>query len=225
MSNLGSFRGIALVFAFVLGCQALWILAAEFLRPENSVFPVGPQTAAVAADNRNAAGLAASFGLMRGDLWAEYAFTYLNLFWSDRQNSAKEQSSSTIEHAREIAVRALTLAPHDARVWATLASINWRFNWLNRKVTALQMSYFTGANETELIPLRLLLAVQSDAIADKDFQQLVKHDIRTIITHKPELKSAILAAYREALPNGKKFLEEMLQQLDPTLLERIRKTG
>ncbi len=225
MSNIGFFRGTALVVAFVLGCQALWILTAEFTRPKHFGFPVDAQAAAVAADNRNSAELAASFGIMRGDLWADYAFTYLNLFWSDRQSSTKEQSSKTIERARETAVRALTLAPYDARVWATLASINSRFNWLNRKATALQMSYFTGANETELISLRLLMAVQSEAIADKDFQQLARHDVGTIISRKPELKSVILTAYRDALPDGKKFLEEVLQELDPTLLEQIRNMG
>jgi hypothetical protein len=223
MLNIGLFRGIALVVAFVLGCQAIWILAAEFIRPKHFRFPVDAQTAEVAANNRNTAGLAASFGIMRGDLWADYAFTYLDLFWSDRQTSSKEQNSRTIERARDTAVRALTLAPHDARVWATLASINWRFNWLNRKATALQMSYFTGANETELIPLRLLMAVQSEAIADKDFQQLVRHDVGTIVSRKPELKSAILTAYRDALPDGKKFIEETLQELDPALLAQVQK--
>ena len=60
---------------------------------------------------------------------------------------------------------------------------------------ALRMSYYTGANEVELIPLRLHLAVNSQALAEKDFQELVRHDIRTIVTRKPELKPAILTLF------------------------------
>ena len=85
------------------------------------------------------------------------------------------------------------------------------------------MSYLTGANKTDLIPLRLQLALRSNAIADKQLQQLVYHEIGTIVTRKPELKPAILAAYRDALPIGQQFLEETLQELDPVLYATLRK--
>ena len=84
------------------------------------------------------------------------------------------------------------------------------------------MSYYTGANEVELIPLRLHLAVNSQALAENDFQELVRHDIRTIVTRKPELKPAILTAYRDALPTGRQFLEETLKEIDPALLPMLR---
>jgi hypothetical protein len=54
-----------------------------------------------------------------------------------------------------------------------------------------------------------------------DFQQLVRHDIRTV-TRRPELKSAILDAYRHALPVGQQFIEETLKEMDPTLLSTLR---
>lgn len=223
--NIGFFRGTVLVLAFVLVCQSIWMLTAEFSRPPYFGFPSDAKTAEEIAANRDAAALAASFGVLRGDLWVEYSLTYLNLFWSNRQNGAKEQSSEMIEQARDIAERALTLAPHDARGWLTLSSIDLRSNRLDQKGAALQMSYFTGANETELIPLRLQLAIRSDAIADKDFQQLVRHDVRLVVTRKPELKSAIETVYREAPPIGRQFLEETLQDLDPALLTKLRQSG
>ena len=74
-----------------------------------------------------------------------------------------------------------------------------------------------------LIPLRLQLALRSDAIADKQIQQLVHHEVRTIVTRRPELKPAISAAYRDALPIGQQFLEETLQELDPGLFATLRK--
>src|SRR5665811_989993 len=92
---------------------------------------------------------AASFGFIRGDLWAEYALTYLSLSWSDERDSASTQASPTIvEQAYGVADRALAFAPHDARIWLVLASIDSRLDWLNHKaVAALRMSYYTGANE------------------------------------------------------------------------------
>ena len=221
--NHGLFRSIVLVFAFVLGCQATWILAAEIFRPSLPDFPANRQAAATAAAKRNEATLAASFGFIRGDLWAECALTYLDMFWSDDRDSASAQFPTTIERAREAADRALVFAPHDARVWLVLASIDSRFDWLNRNMAAdLRMSYYTGTNETDLIPLRLLLAVRSSALADRDFQQLVRHDVSTIVTRRPALKPAILAAYRDALPIGQQFLEETLAEIDPALLARLR---
>jgi hypothetical protein len=182
------FRGAVLVFAFVLACQAAWILVAEFYRPALPVFPANAQAAGAAASQRSAAKLAASVGFVRGDLWAEYALTYLGPFWNDDQDKVSPQISETIERVRELADRALRLSPHDARIWLVLASIDSRLDWLNGKAAAaLRMSYYTGANEAELIALRLPLAVRSDALGDPDFQQLVSHDVRVIVTRKPEL--------------------------------------
>ena len=52
-------------------------------------------------------------------------------------------------------------------------------------------------------------------ISDSDFQQLVRHDLRTIITRKPEMKSAIVNAYQYALPEGQQFVRDALKELDP----------
>ena len=76
------FRVMTFVLAFVLACQAIWLLIAEFYRPSYPRFPQMQKPEAVAG-NRNAAALAASFGVLRGDLWTEYSLTYLNLFWGD----------------------------------------------------------------------------------------------------------------------------------------------
>jgi hypothetical protein len=215
----GLFRGAVLVFAFILACQAAWLITAEIFRHSSPDLPGNVQAATAA--NRNAAASAASFGFIRGDLWAEYALTYSDILLGDERTSA--QSAKVIERAREVADRALGLAPHDARIWLLLARIDARFDWLNGKSSIeLRMPYYTGANETELIPSRLLLAINSSEIGDRDFQQLVRHDIRIIVTRKPELIPAILAAYRDALPKGQEFLETTLKEVDPTLLAKLR---
>ena len=129
-----------------------------------------------------------------------------------------------VEQASEVAERALSLAPYDARIWLLAAGIDARFGRLKQDKTAaaLRMSYYTGANETKLIDLRLRLAVNSSQLADKDFRQLVRHDILIIATRKPELEAALLAAYRHAIPSGQQFLEETLEDIDPAMLAPLR---
>lgn len=55
--------------------------------------------------------------------------------------------------------------------------------------------------------------------ADK---QLVRHDIRAIVTCKPELKPAIFTAYQNAPPMGQQFLKEAQEEIDPALLAGLR---
>jgi hypothetical protein len=190
------FRSLVFIFAFVLACQAFWILAAEFSRPPAIAFSTDPETVADATVNRSAAHLAARFGIIRGDLWAEDALTYSDVLRQDERNSTVAKDSIAIEQARKVAERTLAFAPHDARIWLVLASIDSRFDWLNGKASAaLRNSYYTGANEIALIPVRLVLSLSLPVISDSDFQQLVRHDLRTIVTRKPEMKSAIVKAY------------------------------
>lgn len=222
-SNLRSFRGVLLALAVVLACQATWILMPEYNRPSVPSFPTDAATAAGLAAGRDAAISAASLGLIRGDLWGEAALTYLDLFWSDDRGKTRAQTAGTDEQGRAIADRALGYAPHDARIWLVLASIDARLDWLNgRTAAALRMSYYTGSNEIDLIPMRLLLAVRSDALGGEEFQEFLRHDIRTIVTRRPQLKPAIAAAYRDALPAAQRFLEKVLEEVDPSLLASLR---
>jgi hypothetical protein len=216
------FRSLIFIFATVLACQAFWILAAEFSRPPAIPFPTDPESAADAATNRSAAHLAAQFGVIRGDLWAEDALTYSDVLRHDEKNSTVAKDSIAIEQARKVAERTLAFAPHDARIWLVLASIDSRFDWLNGKASAaLRNSYYTGANETSLIPVRLFLSLSLPVISDSDFQQLVRHDLRTIVTRKPEMKSAIVNAYQYALPEGRQFAQDTLKELEPNLLSNL----
>ena len=51
-----------------------------------------------------------------------------------------------------------------------------------------------------VVPERLLLAIQSRALQDDDFQELVRHDIQIAVAHKSELMPALMAAYNKAPP-------------------------
>jgi hypothetical protein len=210
-------RGALGAFAVILAIEAIWIVAAEAMRPPVPRFFTDLQSVAAAVSARNRAAAAAHIGGVRGDLWAESALTYVDLV----ARSGADKMPNALSHAQDVARRALTLAPHDARVWLILAGLELR-RGSNQAAAALKMSYFTGPSEIELIPLRLRIAVTSGALTDDDIRLMVRRDIRLIATRYPELKPALLAAYADALPTAKPVLDEAVKELDPALLSAMQ---
>jgi len=215
-------RRAAFAFAGVVATHAIWLLAAELVHPAQSHVRVD---ATAATARRAAATLAARIGLVRGDLWAECALSYADLIWA--AGHADDATSKEIEQeAHAVAATALAHAPHDARVWLLLAGLASRFRPADGNVAELlKMSYYTGPSEVELIPHRLLAIVRSRALGDSDLQQFVLRDARIIVKQKPELKPAIVTAYREASEEEKRILEGIVGELDPHLLTSIRSGG
>src|SRR6266576_3624462 len=85
---------IALVlFACALGGFALWQLAPEFARSDIRRLPVNSESAAAAATARARALRAAEFGALRGDLWAEAAFTYAAQLWPGAERTANSSTA------------------------------------------------------------------------------------------------------------------------------------
>ena len=221
-STIRFFRETLLAFSFVVGCYSVWNLGAESCREAISYFPISAQDTATVSRGRHATTLAASFGVIRGDLWAECALTYLSIFWNDGRQIAVTQPTDEMAQARRVAYRALSYAPYDSRIWLMLASIDVKLKRDAR--SALQMSYYTGPNEAQLIPLRLILATESDAIDDVQIQQFVKHDIRIILSRAPPQTQAIVTAYHLASSDGQQFLENTVVEFDPTLSLRSTKS-
>jgi hypothetical protein len=198
-------------------------LAAEFARSSADGFPASNEDIRELAGQRANASLAATLGQVRGDLWTECALTYLDLVLDNKRGAQNDATSNDTAEGRDVATRAVRLAPHDARAWLVFASLRSQYDWVNRNAAgALKMSYYTGPSEIALVPLRLLLAVRSDALTDTEFADLVSRDIRLAAAHQRELKPALVAAYRDALPAGKDFIEKALEPLDPALLSSIR---
>src|SRR5262249_22305359 len=139
------------------------------------------------AVNRTAAHRAAMLGMVRGDLWAQDALTYSDIFRHENRNGADAKNTATLEEARYATERALALAPYDARLWLMLAGLRARVD-RTKASSAILMSYYTGRNEPALMPVRLSLALNSPSITDKEFQELVTHDLSLIVSRHPELK-------------------------------------
>ncbi len=214
-SHIG-FRLATLAFALLLGFQCIWLLLAELSRPNLNRLPTDAQAAAAAVKQRSNATWAAWIGSIRGDLWAESAFTYANLLWTGPGTDPDQTKS--LEQARARLSHALEDAPHQAGAWLLLAGLASRYHWPNLNATeALKMSYFTGPSEEALMPLRLRVAAASEATDDTDVQELVRRDLRLLLAQKRQ--SAIAEAYAGASPAGKHLIEGAVREIDPSSLE------
>ncbi|KIU45295.1 MULTISPECIES: hypothetical protein [Bradyrhizobium] len=137
---------------------------------------------------------AAGIGVVRSELW-------LRDGWSELPASP--------EAAEAAFTRALRLSPMDAGAWFGLASATGRFDWLNPTASrALKMSYYTGFNRSDLIAPRLILLAQVDTARDVELVDLLRRQIRLILSRAPELKGAIGQAYRVAGDANRHIIEQ-----------------
>jgi len=219
------FRIFVIAFAGVLAICAVWLLLPEFVRPTAvAAFPFTPGAASIvsADSDRSRTAMAARLAILRGDLWADDAM----LLASELGNGLYEAGGVASERfaaVRDAAQNAVRYAPHDARMWLILATAATRNDQPDARLPALlKMSYYTAPNDADLMRLRLLTAVRSEAITDADLQILVAGELRTIIQSRPDLKPAIGEAYRAAQAPGKKFILDALQSLDPALAASLQ---
>jgi hypothetical protein len=213
-SQLG-FRLATSIFAMLLSVQCVWLLLAEFSRSSIDRLPTDAASAAAAQNERIRAHRAALIGAIRGDLWAESAFTYADLMWGDGKGGANlVQARSSLDHA-------LADAPHKSSAWLLLAGLAARYRVLGIDAKqALKMSYYTGPSELQLMPLRLLIAVHGDPLSDIELRDFISREVRVLFTHQQ--KSAIVAAYNAAPPAGRQFIERTIGEIDPSAVESLR---
>jgi len=213
------FRFATRLFAISLGALSIWSLLAELSRPAIDRLPTDQVSAALAAKQLSAAAFAASIGIIRGDLWAESAFTYSDLLWGNASPSTDLPQS--LRHARISVENALRLAPHQSGAWLFLAALTSHHasQGFDPK-EALRMSYYTGPNELDLMPLRLRLMAHLDPFEDVEMQQFASWDLRSLIARKQT--SAIAEVYREASLAGRRFIEQIVAAIDPSLIEALR---
>jgi hypothetical protein len=204
------FRIATLVLATVVGLQCIWLLLAELSRPGSHRLATNPAMASNESKGRNDAIWAAWIGAVRGELWAESAFTYADLLW----DTTDPQEAEAPERAREQLDKALGYAPHQTDAWLLLAGLESRYRpSKSNPAEALKMSYYTGPSERPLIPLRLLIAARLDALEDIEVQQFIRRDLRYLLALRQT--SAVAEAYASASPAGKRFLEQAVDDIDP----------
>jgi hypothetical protein len=205
--------------AALIGIIGIWIAVPELLRPSLSYFPSNNSEAETWSAARMSSAAAARIGAIRGDLWTMAAISSAAMFlFETAPKNAQEARAASIEEVQ----RAIKLAPHDARSWLVLANLLGRDEKAGSKAAeALMLSYYTGSSERALTPLRLSVALQSDAILDPDLQTLVQLEIQRVVIRNRELKPAVAAAYKSANAKGREIVEAALVQVDPTFLDEI----
>jgi hypothetical protein len=212
------FRFATQLFAILLGVLSIWLLLSELSRPGIERLPTDQVSAALAAKQRSAAAIAASIGMIRGDLWAESAFTYSDLLWGDSPGADLTQA---LQHAHVSAENALKVAPHQSAAWLFLAALTSHHPSQGSNPTEiLRMAYYTGPSERDLMPFRLRLMARLDAFGDSELQQSASWDLRSLIARKQT--TAVAEAYREASSAGKRFIEQTVADIDPSVVELIR---
>jgi hypothetical protein len=215
------FRLTALLFATLLGAQCLWLVLAELTRPSINQLPSDITSAAAAAKQRDAALRAASIGAIRSDLWADAGFTYADLLWGEKNDTIANQNPAALR-ARATLARALDDGPHQSAAWLLLAGLSSRFLDLGfDALELLKMSYYTAPSDQALVPLRLRIAVQLDGSKDIEMRQLISRDLRMLLAQNR--KSAIAEAYNVASPSGKKLIESIIKDIDPSALDSIQR--
>src|SRR6266568_9302972 len=205
------------LFGVFLFAQAAWILLAERHRLNHIRLPVDGKTATIAFAEQDKIKQAASLAVVRGDLWAESAFTYGSQLWLDAGDQLNTEALKTL-------TRALRYSPHRGDVWLMFAALANKYKWSGYQPSLLlKMSYYTAPNELALLPLRLDVSLHAKgAIDDAELKDMVRRDISVILTRAPALKPALVAAYRSALPQGKAFAERVISEIDPGYLGVVR---
>jgi hypothetical protein len=213
-SHIG-FRVAMLSLAALLGGQCVWLLLPQLSAAGIERLPTDRASAARAAQNRGAAVRAASIGGVRGDLWATAAYTYADLLWEPRAADAGHVQALTA--ARASLDRALRAAPHAAAAWLLLAGLALRDPSPGaHAVEALKMSYYTGPSAQQLLPLRFRIAARSNFVGDVEMRQFISRDLRLLLAQKQ--KSTIIQGYLAASSAGRQFIEQTVNDIDPSAL-------
>jgi hypothetical protein len=208
-------RLLALALGILLSVEAVWLLAAEIIRPTLPYFTTNKAEMELAAKRQDAAAFAARVGWPRGELWVEAAIT---------ADAGLIEGATAANTAIAPITAAARLAPYDARSWLLLAIAAMQNGNDGKALAPLKMSFYMAPNDVRLIPFRLRIAVRSQSASDEELQNLIEHEMRTILTRAPMLKSSIALAYRDASAEGRRFMEGKLTVLDAQFLSELRKT-
>jgi hypothetical protein len=214
------FGTATLSLAGFLGLQCVWLLAAEHYRSELRQLPTTAPAAAAAAGQRDSAALAASIGLIRGELWAESAFSYANLLFDAAGQSGDASLAGKLASVRPTLQQALDEAPTRSGAWLLRAGLSLRYPILGfNALDALKMSYYTSPTAPELAPLRLGMTTKLHWSSDDEMRQFVGRDLRVLLAQK---RTRVIAETYDASSLPEREIIERAVAGDQTVLRWLR---
>lgn len=204
-------RVALMMLGIALLLQAIWMgLPAWYLGGHSSA---GVSTAA----GTNAMSKPVSVAAAREDLWIRGG----SRFSGDTAPTADEQKTALPPASTGFA-RALRSSPLRGDIWLMLAAASKHDSPQSSTAAMLKMSYYTAPNDLDLLPLRLSVALATDAVVrELEFRDLIKRDVSLVVRHRPALKPALVTAYRSASTDGKIYLEGLMSEFDPTFLDQV----
>src|SRR5882757_10329978 len=196
MTSLSKFRILLVALALTIGSYAIASAIAEMTALERTAFPAdaakinSPWTGDVPS-------LLLTLSPFRSDLESNHALiAALQAIESGRQKPATVRSAKHADALSRVR-QTLSISPYNPELWLALALLQAQRDPHDPVVVeALKMTYFTAPNDARLMPVRLDIAGRFDALAIPDVRDLVRNDVQLIMTRRPELKPAIVSAYR-----------------------------
>jgi hypothetical protein len=218
MKPIWKFRLFAFLILMFLGGFSFSNLAAEFLRPIPASLP-SRTSAAPTAEQISSARKASAIAPFRSDLKADYAVAFADQTLKSeyvRGAPAEETAQNTVKSA-------LKIGPHDSRMWLILALLQTQSNLGDSLIAeSLKMSYLTGPNRADLIPIRLDTVTLHQSLNDGDLRELARGDVRIVLTKLPDQRPTLVSDYLRGSSVGKTFLEESARMFDPKFADSLR---
>ncbi|WP_426434937.1 hypothetical protein [Bradyrhizobium genosp. P] len=219
---MSRFRILLMALALTIGFYAVASAIAEMTALERTAFPT--DAAKIGSPRAgDVPSLLATLSPFRSDLEGNHALTAaLQAIESGRQKPATVRSAVHADALGRVR-QTLSISPYNPELWLALALLQAQRDPRDPVVVeALKMAYFTAPNDARLMPVRLDIAARFDALGVPDVKDLVGNDVQLIMTRRPELKPAIVSAYRRASDLGKAFLRDAVQSIDPTFVPALR---
>lgn len=198
-----------IVIGLLLAAQAAWIVSQS--RPFGDRLPV----ASVAGSSE-----ASTSALQSRRENAAAATVRLK---SDRATDPQNIGRSTGLNAFSAV---LEYSPLRGDAWLMLAALSKQHQTAYDTTSLLKMSYYTAPNALELIPLRLTVALGTDAaVKEPELRDLIRRDLKVAMTGRTALRPAVAAAYQSASADGRALAESSISELDPGYVQKLRPRG
>jgi hypothetical protein len=221
--TISRLRPLLFALAGLTALLSTWQVLVALARPHLPVHGDLPTAIDRLHTERNAIRRAAYIGIVRGDLWSALAAAEAKPLLLQHTVPMGNEAAARLDLVRSSAERAVRLAPHDAHAWLILAATEAHLSRREEQMTAyLKMSFYTGPSSRDLMPLRLALSTRIESAPDEEMQSLIRHELRAMLRQKSDMRPTIAGAYRNASPQGRRFLDLTMGEISPDLATWVR---